>query len=124
MAYNQNGQYYYSGAHQQRPSQTSGYNQEQPPDPYVRRAGSFDNGDDSPYIAAGGAADNGYGYTDPAIPARHNSVAARQNDELFIGGVPAAPPRHSPSLSGAHSQSPASPGHAPYDPRAYASQVS
>ncbi|KAF2453930.1 CNH domain-containing protein [Lineolata rhizophorae] len=137
MSYNQNGQYYNSAAgyHQQQHHATSGYHHQQGGGYGLRRTSSFDNGDDAGF---GAAADERRGSD------RSNTIAGRQNDELFMGSMSphgsgnvsssgySSDLHHHGSQSSQHQpQGPASPqtigvsrtqsaaSHAPYNPAAY-----
>ncbi|OCK82495.1 hypothetical protein K432DRAFT_402862 [Lepidopterella palustris CBS 459.81] len=98
MAYYQNGQGYYQN--------NSAQSQQPPPsqyqNPYDRRTPGYDNEDEGAARANGGA-NNNYGYPGMPVPVRRNSIALRQNDELFIGDntTPMTPPApNSPGLGG------------------------
>ncbi len=93
MSYSQNGQYYYgqqSNAQQPHPSQQGAYSSSRPgEDQYVRRASSFDSGDDAPFVEeANGGPHNLPGFVGNGRPAGGYTPfggVGLQPDELFMG---------------------------------------
>jgi len=121
MEYYQNGQRRYYSSNTAQSQQPSGQYQ----NPYDRRTPSFDNADDATMGANGGA--NNYGYPVIAAPARRNSAALRQNDELFIGDTvsPTSPPVPNSPGYGYQYQAQSQPVQTPpYNPQQFTPPVS